>query len=132
MILDLSSILKGSMRGHFLAFFLCGAAFAQKPVHRFLLVAGANDGGPGRPVLRYAETDAQAFAGVLAEMGGVQAPRQVILKEPSVAALRQGFASLEQKLRDKRYAGGRREVVVYYSGHADEKGLRLGREVMGK
>lgn len=113
--------------------FLLGAfasAIAQKPVYRFLLVAGANDGGAGRPVLRYAESDAHAFASVLGEMGGVSAEQKVVLREPSLASMRQGFQSLEQKLRDKRYAGGHREVVVYYSGHADEQGLRLGRELL--
>lgn len=121
-----NSLIRGS------ALLLCIASFAmaQKPVYRFLLVAGANDGGPGRPVLRYAESDAQTFAGVLAEMGGVSAEQRVLLKEPSPEALKKGFAELEKKLHDPRYRNGRREVVVYYSGHADESGLRLGKSVM--
>lgn len=114
----------------FILFCLATWALAQKPVHRFLLVTGANDGGPGRPVLRYAVTDANAFANVLGEMGGVPVNQKIVLREPGVAAMRKGFADMEAKLRDPRFAKGRREVVVYYSGHADESGLRLGREVM--
>lgn len=104
--------------------------WAQQPVHRFLLVAGANNGGKERPVLRYAVTDAQAFAGVLSEMGGIPADQQVLLREPNVRDFRQGFSELEKKLSQPKHLRGRKEVVVYYSGHADENGLRLGKDLM--
>ena len=99
-------------------------------IHRFLLAAGANDGGAGRATLRYAVSDARAFAAVLTEMGGVDERNKVFLSEPSAEEMRRGFLSIEQKLNDPRFQSGRREIIVYYSGHADEEGLRLGREIM--
>ncbi|MDR3012950.1 MAG: caspase family protein [Chitinispirillales bacterium] len=101
-----------------------------RQIHRFLLVVGANNGGHGRSILRFAVTDAQSFASVLTEMGGVEERNKVFLSEPSVADMHGGFAAIEQKLNNPRYRNGRREIIVYYSGHADEQGLLLGQEVM--
>ncbi|MDR2577252.1 MAG: caspase family protein [Chitinispirillales bacterium] len=106
------------------------AAATPQQIHRFLLVAGANDGGHGRSTLRYAVTDARAFAAVLTEMGGVDERNKVFLSQPSVAEMQSGFSAIEQKLNDPRYRNGRKEIIVYYSGHADETGLLLGREIM--
>ncbi|MDR0307419.1 MAG: caspase family protein [Chitinispirillales bacterium] len=103
---------------------------STKEVHRFLLAAGANDGGSGRATLRYAVTDAQAFAAVLTEMGGIDERNKVFLSDPGIAEIRQGFSNIEKKMNDPRYKNGRKEIIVYYSGHADEKGLRLGKELM--
>ena len=56
-------------------------------------------------------------------------PQNVILvKEPSVVALQKEFANLDAKILQDKASNGRDEVLVYYSGHADEKGLRLGEE----
>jgi len=105
-------------------------ASAPVEVHRFLLAAGANNGGQGRATLRYAVTDARAFAAVLTDMGGIEPQNKVFLSEPSAAEMRRGFSSIENMLKNPKYANGRKEIIVYYSGHADEKGLRLGKELM--
>jgi len=109
---------------------MASAAAPLKEVHRFLLVAGANDGGQGRATLRYAVTDAKAVAAVLTEMGGIDEQNKVFLSQPNAADMRRGFSSIENMLKNPKYADGRKEIVVYYSGHADEKGLRLGKELM--
>jgi hypothetical protein len=103
-------------------------------INRYVFAVSANNGGKGRPVLRYAESDARAFANVLSQMGGV--PKQNVFRvtEPSVAALQSQLESLDKKLAAAKSAKGadaisREEVLVYYSGHADEKGLRLGEEI---
>jgi hypothetical protein len=54
--------------------------------------------------------------------------------EPSVASLQKQLDNLDKKLSAAKSAKGadanfREEVLVYYSGHADEKGLRLGEEI---
>ena len=97
-------------------------------INRYVVAVSANNGGSGRPMLRYAESDARSFAKVLKEMGGVQPQNVILVREPSVAALQKEFSNLDSKILENGASNGRNEVLVYYSGHADEKGLRLGEE----
>ena len=105
-----------------------GTARAQGTVERFVLATGANFGGSDRPRLRYAVSDAERFAGVLAELGGVGASNVILLREPKVGEFVDALGRLSARVAETRRAGsaGRTEVLVYYSGHADEKGLLLG------
>ncbi|MBR5412183.1 MAG: caspase family protein [Fibrobacter sp.] len=102
-------------------------------INRYVFAVSANNGGKGRPVLRYAESDARAFANVLSQMGGVPKQNVYRVTEPSVASLQNQLDALDKKLQASKSAKGdansREEVLVYYSGHADEKGLRLGEEI---
>ena len=98
-------------------------------INRYVIAVSANYGGEGRPVLRYAESDAKSFAKVLGEMGGVQSGNVILVKEPGVAGLQKHFDGLDSKIAQNKNSSGRNEVLFYYSGHADEKGLRLGKEV---
>ena len=103
-------------------------------INRYVFAVSANNGGKGRPVLRYAESDARAFSNVLSQMGGVPKQNVYRVTEPSVASLQNQLEALDKKLQSARSAKGadansREEVLVYYSGHADEKGLRLGEEI---
>lgn len=104
------------------------SAAQEIQINRYVLAVSANYGGEGRPTLRYAASDARSFVNVLKEMGGVQAGNVVEVKEPSVAAFQQKIDELDKRIARNKSAGGRDEVLVYYSGHADEKGLRLGKE----
>ena len=103
-------------------------AWAAGPLQRYALVVGANAGGADRPLLRYAVTDAELFARVLVDVGGVAPTDQIVLKQPKLRELSEGLDLLARRVADARRAagGGRIEIVVYYSGHADEKGLLLG------
>ena len=98
-------------------------------INRYVIAVSANYGGEGRPVLRYAESDAKSFAKVLGEMGGVQPGNVVLVKEPGVASLQKQLDGLDNKIASGKNSAGRNEVLFYYRGHADEKGLRLGKEV---
>jgi uncharacterized caspase-like protein len=100
-------------------------------LQRYLLVAGANYGGLDRPRLQYAVSDAERFARVLVELGGVAPANEIVLKEPRLRDFLQALDLLSARVTEGRRAaagngGGRSEVLVYYSGHADEKGLLLG------
>lgn len=97
-------------------------------INRYVVAISANNGGNNRPMLRYAESDAKSFANVLKEMGGVQAQNVTLIKQPSVASLQREFNNLDNKISQVKSNGGRNEILVYYSGHADDKGLRLGNE----
>ena len=104
------------------------AATESGRINRYVVAVSANNGGKGRPMLRYAESDARSFAKVLKEMGGVLPQNVILVKEPSVVALQKEFANLDAKILQDKASNGRDEVLVYYSGHADDKGLRLGEE----
>lgn len=97
---------------------------------RFALVIGANDGGADRVRLRYAGDDAVAFADVMARYGGVDPTRLIMVTDPDRAAVDAAFAALHARVGDEAGAG-RVEVLVFYSGHADERGLLLGGERLG-
>ena len=105
------------------------AATNDGRINRYIVAISANYGGEGRPQLRYAESDARSFAKVLEEMGGVQKQNVFLIKEPSISKIQQELNVLDKKMESNKSANGRNEVLVYYSGHADEKGLRLGKEV---
>ncbi len=117
------------------AFFLAVAlgpasAWSAGTLQRYALVVGANFGGADRPQLRYAVSDAERFARVLVELGGVTPGHQIVLRQPRLRELTDALDTLTRQVSESRHAagaaGGRTEVVLYYSGHADEKGLLLG------
>ena len=95
---------------------------ASQVVRRFVLAVGANDGGAKRETLQYAVSDAQNFVQVMETMGGVDAG--VLLSDPRVDDLEMALRALHNRVASAEAA--RREVIIYYSGHADENGLRLG------
>ena len=102
--------------------------FAAETIRRFLLVAGANSGGSERVELRYAISDAENFARVLEEMGGLQPDDRILLRQPSLEKFDQALETLRQKIAALDSESGQTEMLFYYSGHADEEGLLLGQE----
>jgi hypothetical protein len=107
---------------------LTPAAAHSATVQRFALVAGANRGSADRPTLRYAVSDAERFARVLADLGGVGSSHSQLLRQPGVSELEEAIGGLRTRVQAAVRAapGARTEVIFYYSGHADEKGLLLG------
>jgi len=95
-------------------------------MRRFALMAGFNDGGPTRPKLQFAASDAQSMTRVLETLGGVSPEDLLLVQEPSRASFMAAFDRLTQLVSAGWVAGVRREVVVYYSGHSDEEGLLIG------
>ena len=102
------------------------AAAAGDETRRVALIVGANDGGASRPRLRYATEDAKAMGRLLGELGGVAGPDRVLLIDPDPASLRSAIGALGKRLSTT--GGARTEVVFYYSGHSDERGLLLGEQ----
>lgn len=120
------------------SFVLVAVLAAESPAHakgstagislrRYALVIGSNTGGgTGRERLRYAGHDAATVADVLQQIGGVNQPDLALLSEPDSSALDRAFDALSKRIRDERKTGQRVELVVYYSGHADESGILIG------
>ncbi|MGC3999122.1 MAG: caspase family protein [Anaeromyxobacter sp.] len=100
------------------------AASAGEP-HRFALVAGEPDGGPGTVRLRYAERDARRMLGILTSVGGVQDGDARLLLSGGAGAFRRALAELSARAGAARARGERTLVLVYYSGHARDGALLL-------
>lgn len=120
------------LAGMLLAAALERSAHAKTPANqtvlrRYALVIGSNTGGGAtRERLKYAGQDATKVADVLRQLGGVDPTDLALLSEPDVAALDRSIDALSTRIREQRKQGQRVELVVYYSGHADETGILLG------
>src|SRR5690606_1305301 len=90
------------------------------------LAIGSHEGGPGRERLLFADADARAFRRTLEELGGQNPGDAVLLVDPDSTSLLKAMDMLAERVRNARRAGARTEALVYYSGHADEKGILLG------
>lgn len=101
---------------------------APPTLRRFALVAGANRGSADQPPLRYAVSDAERFARVLTGMGGVAPADATLLREPRPQVFLDALSALGVQAAEARRQAGRVEVLVYFSGHADDQGLLLGAE----
>jgi hypothetical protein len=91
---------------------------------RLALMIGANNGGSGRPSLRFAERDAQRFAELLQQVGKLAPQNVTTLLQPR----RQQVLEKLEALAQTSSSAADREFFLYYSGHADEQGLLLGQE----
>jgi hypothetical protein len=99
--------------------------FAIQEVKRYAIIAGVNNGGENRQILKYAFYDASAFSNVMFEMGGFTSKNTIILKEPSIKSFDSSLHAINF-LIDTNKQDIRTEVLIYYSGHADENGLLFG------
>ena len=97
-------------------------------LRRFVLVAGANSGGSERVTLKYAVSDGENFVRVLEAMGGVAEEDVFLLREPSSASFTSALKDLGDRVGQTPTENVRREVIIYYSGHADDRGLLLGED----
>jgi hypothetical protein len=93
-------------------------ASAEGTVRRTAILVGNNDGGPGLAALLYAESDARAMADVLHTRGGFEQPTVLLGRTADEVV-----AAVE---RARNAVGPGSLFVLYYSGHADAHGLRLG------
>lgn len=102
-----------------------------KPIRRYGLFIGANDGGPERARLLFAESDSRAMVRVLQEAGGISPQDCVVLVNPDAEDVARRLAELGARIRRERPEARRVEFVLYYSGHSDEEALMMGTSRMG-
>ncbi|MBN1981742.1 MAG: caspase family protein [Chitinivibrionales bacterium] len=101
----------------------------QTVVYRNAVIIGANTASQNRQQLRYAVSDAHAFARVFRNLGGIAAASCVVVEDPSIAELTAALRTLKNSAEKNNSTKGRTEVLFYYSGHADERGLLIGDDV---
>ncbi len=95
---------------------------------RYALAIGSNTATKNRPALRYALSDARAFSRVLTGMGGLRKEYLITISNPSLKEFTDGIGKLKNLVKRTPKAAGRKEIIIYYSGHADENGIILGKE----
>jgi hypothetical protein len=110
------------------ALLLAVVPLAGAAAGRFAVVAGTNEGAPGRPRLWFAEKDAERFHRALHELGGFDESRVAQVRGPSADRFRDALAVTEAKIAAARARGEATLLVVYYSGHAGPGGLEFGGE----
>ena len=97
---------------------------ARADVARYAVVIGNNQGDRSEAGLRYAERDAERFAGVLLDVGGFPAQNVVTLLASDADAVRAALIAVNDRIRGEH--AGAAMLIVYYSGHADANALHLG------
>ena len=102
------------------------ATLSHAGTKRVAIVVGTNIGSASQP-LRYAETDAEKFARVLTEPGGVEPDDLFLLRGKTMAALTDAFARVKRRIAGFRADPTNRIIVLFYfSGHSDGEALEIG------
>lgn len=96
-------------------------------VHRFALVAGNDSGGPKSRPLYFAREDARRVYDILRRLGSVEAEDSALLLDASADAFLGSLGELERKAKAAAGRGERTALIVYYSGHARDGALELGK-----
>lgn len=108
----------------------CIALPAAAETARFALIVGNNSGHVDDVTLLYAERDAQRLFRTLRDIGGFEADRIALMLGESTDNVRRTLTSLNLRIGAARKAGKRALLFVYYSGHAANDGLHLGRSTL--
>lgn len=103
-------------------------AAAAGTIRRFAVIAGANNGGPDRVLLKYAVSDADTMMEVMKSIGGVSESDAILLINPDRRNLISALSRVKSEINSGRQKNERTEFIFYYSGHSDEEAILLGRE----
>lgn len=108
---------------------LLAATFATKANAKTYVVAiGNNRGHSHEAPLLYAERDARQFMGTLQRFSDTQARDTVLLQGRGAAEIVSTLRRIKQEVENLSPAErARTKLIVYYSGHADGRGLHPGR-----
>jgi hypothetical protein len=112
-----------------LGVFLSSPAVSATEWH--MVAVGNNLGHGDETPLHFAEQDADRFAAVMKRLGAVPARNTVTMLGESASALRKVLLSVNAQLRQQsttRTPGT--GLLVFFSGHADARGLHLGETVL--
>jgi hypothetical protein len=99
---------------------------AHADTERYAVVIGDNRGASDEQPLRFAESDAQRFADLLGDVGGVPGENQVVLRGKSADQVRRALIATNEHIRMASRPAADAVLLVYYSGHGDADALHLG------
>ena len=104
-----------------------GVGDAQAAVRRFALMVGNNEGSGNMVSLVFAEEDALKIQDVLISVGGYRSEDVRVLLGRDRNDLLKALAGFRGEVDQARSVGDETLFLFYYSGHADEDRLQLGR-----
>jgi hypothetical protein len=105
---------------------LFAPAAVRAEIKRYAFLVGSSRGAAHEPVLRYAESDVNAVAETLVQIGSFPSERVVRLVGAKADRVRAALVDLNLAIQQDLRAGGEAVLFVYYSGHADAQNLHLG------
>ncbi len=100
---------------------------AEAGVRRFAVLVGNDEGGPSTEELYFAEADAQKIDRLLTTLGDVDKQDAHVLLGKSRNDVLNAFGGLRADVTAAKERGDETVVLFYYSGHADDTRLELGR-----
>lgn len=109
----------------FAGLFWAGMAHAE--VQRFAILVGNNEGHAGTQQLYFAEQDAEKMQGILTELGGVSLLNTKVILGKSRNDFLHAFGDIRGPIEGAKQNGSQTVLYFFYSGHADESALHLGR-----
>ena len=89
-----------------LAWLVADTAQADALLQRYALIVGANFGGADRPLLKYGISDAERFARVMMDLGGVSPENNIVLKQPKLRELLDGLDLLTRRVTEAARLAG--------------------------
>ena len=92
---------------------------------KLLLAVGNNGGDPDDVALRWAHSDAEHFAQVFREVGGLTADNSVVLLEQSATVVRARLTGLARQAETLTRSGHQVLMLIYISAHARDGELHL-------
>src|SRR5689334_2401165 len=92
-----------------------GAGTVRADTERYAVVIGHNTGAADEQQLRYAESDAQRFADLLSDIGGVANENQVVLRGKTAEQVRRAMIATNERIRSSARPGSDSVLFVYYS-----------------
>ncbi|MFC1585001.1 caspase domain-containing protein [Fibrobacterota bacterium] len=106
---------------------ISGLLIQSAQASRYALVVGRNDGGSDVEDLRYAETDARHFSGLLSSLAEFEADNIKTLINPDSLEIEKELNQFAALFKREKDADGSL-FLFYYSGHADHEKLKLGEQ----
>lgn len=100
---------------------------ASAAIQRWAVLVGNNEGGAGATPLYFAELDARKMQRILTDQGGISDPDVRLLLGRGRNDLLFTMGALREPIAAARARGDQTVVYFYYSGHADDTQLQLGR-----
>ncbi|MBW2734793.1 MAG: caspase family protein [Deltaproteobacteria bacterium] len=104
-----------------LGLLLCSSVDAR--MRRYALIVGNNSGAKDEAELRYSGSDAQKLQRVLRGLGGFHLEDTVLLLNEKASTVLRALKSISTRIAHSKQDA---MLLVYFSGHADEKTLHLG------
>jgi hypothetical protein len=102
-------------------------ALLTSSVERYALIVGHNAGSHDEPRLKFAEDDAAKLYDVLADVGGFSPEDMALLRGKDAASVRRALIAMNERIRDRLSDKNVEPILlVFYSGHADQRSLHLG------